>query len=285
MKTIRFAIALACVLSLVGCGEKDKSGEPLLVHVGGTMRPVFEELAKTYEAETGQKVDINSAGSGELLANIELQAEGDLYVCHDPFLDIIMHRQLAIDGWTVAEIYPVIIVQEGNPKNIQTLEDLTRKDVQLALTDYKLSTLGRMLPTIFNKAGMDIHKITKEKNIIIHRSGSYVANLVSMNNADAALVWEAVAVLRKEEVDSMPITKYLPVPWVDTVTSATGKDYKLAPVRVTICSLKCADQPKEGQAFIDFVTSKRVRDILEGYGFGVPADLRKQEYINGEKAK
>jgi len=285
MKTIKSMMVLVCVLSLMGCGKKDKSGEPLLVHVGGTMRPVFEELAKTYEKETGQKVHVNSAGSGELLANIELQAEGDLYVCHDPFLDIIMHRQLAIDGWTVAEIYPVILVQEGNPKNIKTLKDLTRKDVQLALTDYKLSTLGRMLPTIFNKAGMDIHKITKEKNIIIHRSGSYVANLVSMKNADAAMVWEAVSILRKEDVDSIPITEHLPVRWVDTVTSATGKDYKLTPVRVTICSLKCSDQMEAGQKFIDFVISKRVRDILEDYGFGVPADLRIQEYKNGEKVK
>lgn len=283
MKIIRSMIMVGCALSLMGCAKRDTSNDPLMVHVGGTMRRVFEELAKTYEKETGQKVEINSAGSGELLANIEMQAEGDLYVCHDPFLDIIMDRKLAIDGWTVAEIYPVIIVQEGNPKNIKTLKDLTRPDVQLALTDYKLSTLGRMLPTIFSKAGIDIHQVTKEKNITIHRSGSYIANLVSMKNADAALVWEAVSVLRKDEVDSIPITKYLPVRWVDTVTSATGKDYKLTPIRVTICSLKCSDQMEAGQKFIEFSTSERVRDILEEFGFGVPEDLRRQEFKNGEK--
>lgn len=283
MKKLENILVVLCVVVLAGCGKRDRSGDPLLVHVGGTMRPVFEELAKTYEQETGQKVEINSAGSGELLANIELQAEGDLYVSHDPFLDIIMSKELAIDGWTVAEIYPVIIVQEGNPKNIQTLQDLTRPDVQLALTDYKLSTLGRMLPTIFSKAGMNLDELTKKKNIIIHRSGSYVANLVSMKNADAALVWEAVAALRKNDVDSIPITKYLPVRYVDTVTSATGKDYKLTPVRVTICSLKCSDQMKAGQDFMEFVTSKRVRDILEKFGFGVPTDLRRQEYRQGKK--
>jgi molybdate transport system substrate-binding protein len=276
-------MAIGCVLSLVGCAKKDRSADPLMVHVGGTMLPVFEELAKTYEKETGQKVQLNSAGSGELLANIELQAEGDLYVSHDPFLDIIMYRQLAVDGWTVAELYPVIIVQEGNPKNIHTLEDLAREDVQLALTDYKLSTLGRMLPTVFSKAGMNLDELTKKKNIIIHRSGSYVANLVSMKNADAALVWQAVAELRPKDIDSIPITKYLPVRYVDTVTSATNKEYKLTPVRVTICSLKCSDQVKEGQDFMDFVTSTHARDILEKFGFGVPDDLRRQEYKEGKK--
>jgi len=247
------------------------------------MRPVFEKLAEIYEAETGQAIEINSAGSGELLANITLQAEGDLYISHDPFLDIIMSKELAVDGWTIGEIYPVIIVQKGNPKNIRSLNDLARSDVQLALTDYKLSTLGRMLPTIFGNAKIDLAALTEQKNIIIHRSGSYVANLVVMQNADAALVWEAVAALRRDTLDAIPITKHLPVPYVDAITSATGKSYKLTPVRVTICSLKCSDQPTEAGKFMQFVTSTQARDVLESYGFGVSAELRREEYRNGQK--
>ena len=247
------------------------------------MGPIFKELAKSYAAKTGQEVHINMAGSGELLANIELQAEGDLYVSHDPFLDIIMRKGLATDGWTLAELFPVIVVQEGNPKNIQTLKDLARSDVQLALTDYKLSTLGRILPTIFSKAGMDLTELTEQKNIIIHRSGGHVANLVAMKSADAALVWNAVGFLREESLDRIKITRHLPVRHVDGITSATGQRYILAPVRVTICSLKCSSNTKESAKFIQFITSEKVRSTLEKYGFGVSADLRRQEYRNGKK--
>lgn len=282
MKHSLWTVLLA-VAVLTGCSSKENVVAPLLCHIGGTMRPVFEKLAEAYENETGQKIELNSAGSGELLANIELQAEGDLYVSHDPFLDTIMGKGLAVNGWTLAEVYPVIIVQKGNPKNIRTLNDFARKDVQLALTDYELSTLGRLLPTIFGKAGMNLDALTKQKNIVIHRSGSYVANLVAMKNADAALVWEAVAVLRRDTLDSIPITENIPVPYVDAVTSATGKSYTLTPVRVTICSLKCSKQPNEAEQFIKFVTSVRARDILEEYGFGVSDTLRKQEYKNGQK--
>jgi molybdate transport system substrate-binding protein len=271
------------VAILAGCSPKEKTASPLVCHVGGTMRPVFEKLAEVYEAETGQKIEINSAGSGELLANIELQAEGDLYVSHDPFLDIIMDKSLAVNGWTLGEIYPVIIVQKGNPKNIHTLNDLARDDVQLALTDYKLSTLGRMLPTIFGNAGMNLDALDQNKNITIHRSGSFVANLVVMKNADAALVWEAVAALRRDTLDRIPITKHLPVPYVDTVTSATGKNYKLAPVRVTICSLKCSERAPDAEAFMQFVTSAPAKAILEDFGFGVSTEVRKQEYKNGKR--
>jgi ABC-type molybdate transport system substrate-binding protein len=274
------AIVLPLVV-LAGCTKKEGSG-PLLCHIGGTMRPVFEKLVALYEQETGQKIEINSSDSGELMAHIELQKEGDLYVCHDPFLDIIMKRGLAVDGWTLAQITPVIIVQKGNPKNIRGLQDLARADVQLALTDPNASTLGRMLPTIFAKAGMDIHALMKQKNIIVHRSGSYVANLLQMKSADAGLVWGAVAHLRAKDLDRVPIVpEHLPVPNVDAVTSATGKTYQLAPVRVTICSLRCSDQPKQARAFLQFVVSDRARPILEEYGFGVSESLRRQEYLNG----
>ncbi len=277
----RWSLILA-VAVLTGCSPKEK-GETLTCLVGGTMRPVFQKLGEVYEAENGVNVEINSAGSGELLANIELLAEGDLYISHDPFLDIIMGKELAVNGWTLGEIYPVIIVQKGNPKNIRTLNDFTRDDVQLALTDYRLSTLGRMLPSIFEKAGINLEALTRKKNIIVHRSGSYVGNLVVMKSADAALVWAAVAALRRDTLDSIPIPESLPVPHVDAVTSATGKSYILAPVRVTICSLKCSKKPEESEAFIQFVTSPRAKEILEEYGFGVSKTLRKQEYKNGQK--
>ncbi len=275
-------MGLLVLVALAGCTKKDAAG-PLLCHVGGTMRPVFEKLVELYQQETGQKVEINSADSGELLAHIELQGQGDLYVCHDPFLDVIMKRGLAVDGWTLAEISPVIIVPKGNPKNIRDLQDLARADVQLAVTDPNASTLGRLLPTIFAKAGMDFPGLMQKKNVIVHRSGSYVANLVQMKNADAALVWGAVAILRAKDLDSIPVVpEYLPVPYVDAVTSATGKTYQLTPVRVTICSLKCSHQPKQARAFMEFVVSDRVRQLLEEYGFQVSEQVRRQEYADGK---
>ncbi len=173
--------------------------------------------------------------------------------------------------------------RKATPKTFATLQDLARADVQLTVTDPNASTLGRMLPTIFAKAGMDFPALMQKKNIIVHRSGSYVANLVQMKNADAGLVWGAVAFLRAKDLDSIPIVpEYLPVPYVDAVTSATGKTYKLTPVRVTICSLKCSDQPKQARAFMEFVASDRARKLLEEYGFRVSEQLRRQEYLNGQ---
>jgi len=277
-------IAAAAFLAVVagGCKREDTSPRPLVCHVGGTMRPVMLELAKRYEAETGQAVEVNSAGSGELLAHIELQKRGDLYVCHDPFLDLLMKKvRMGVDGWTVAELTPVIVVAKGNPKEVTSLADLARPDVDLALTDFKHSTLGRMLETIFAKADIDVHELVRRKKVAINKSGGYVANLVKTGNADAALVWNAVAYLRRDALDVVTLpAAHLPVPHVDAVTSATGRPYALTPVRVTIATLTCATRPEAAQAFAKFVTSDRAAGVFAEFGFTTEPVVK--EYDDGK---
>ena len=274
-------VLVGLALCAAGCRDAEP---PVVCHVGGTMRPVMQELARIYEKDTGQKVEINSAGSGELLAHIELQRRGDLYVCHDPFLDVLMKRELGVDGWTVGELIPVIVVPKGNPKGIGGVGDLARPEVELALTDYERSTLGHMLETIFTKAGVDFATLNRDKRITINKSGGYVANLVTTGNADAAVVWNAVGHLRLGSLDIVAIpAEHLPTPGVDAMTSATGKDYPLRPVRVTIATLTCAEQPEAARAFAEFVASDRGAEVFKDFGFARTG--ARLEYHNDEKVE
>ena len=283
----RIIAGLIILVVIAGCGKdqaqttigKDKS--PLICHVGGTMRPLMVKLAKLYEAKTGQKISINSAGSGELLAHIELMQVGDIYVCHDPFLDLLMKKKLGVDGWVIAELFPVIIVQKGNPKKITGLKDFTRDDIEIFLTDYKHSSLGRMLPTIFSKAGINFKQLVKQKNIHTNKSGSYVGNMIKLKNADAAIVWKVVAELRANAVEQISIDNYLPAPFVDMVTGATGKAYKLTPMRVTIATLKCSTQPTAAAKFAQFLTSATATKALTVAGYKVNAASPGAVYKNG----
>ena len=145
-----------------------------------------------------------------------------------------------VDGYLLAELTPVITVQKGNPKNINGLKDLTRDDVELILTDYKGSSLGRMLSTIFSKANIDFEKLNETKKIHTNRSGGYAANFVMTGNADATMVWNAVAHLRSDKLDVIHIDGQLPVPHVLAVTCASGITFKLTPMRVTAETLTCS---------------------------------------------
>jgi molybdate transport system substrate-binding protein len=274
-------VVMIILIAFIANLSRPVGDELLVCHVGGTMKPVVSRLAELYEQETGQKIEINSAGSGELLAHINLHQQGDVYVSHDPFLDILMQKfKMGIDGWLLAELTPVIAVKKGNPKNIKTLKDLTRDDVELILTDYKGSSLGRMLSTIFSKASIDFEELNQNKKIHTNRSGGYAANFVMMDNADATMVWNAVAKLREEKLDIVPITPFLPAPRIDVVTSATGKAYYLTPMRVTVATLVCSKEQKKAKQFAEYIASEAAQAVFEEYGFTMSG--RRKLYEQGE---
>jgi molybdate transport system substrate-binding protein len=277
--------AVIGLLMLIWPREKAPSGtsKHLVCYVGGTMTPVFNTLSAEYRKKTGSVVDITSADSGELLATIEMLSQGDLYVAHDPFMDIAMRRGFGVNAWRLGELYPVMVVRKGNPKNIHTLQDFMRPDVRVYLTDYQHSTLGNILPIIFKHAGIDFRELNRVKKIPTHRSGSWVANQVIMNAADAALVWQVVARLRQKDLDVVSIDDVLPVPGVDAMTSATNKVYYVAPVKVAMVSLSCSKQPREIEKFVSFVVSDEGKSIFRESGFKVIDHYGKREYINGVK--
>jgi molybdate transport system substrate-binding protein len=264
----------ACVLAAAACGcsggsqAKSASGnKPLLCHVGGTMKPVMEKLAKDYEAACGQKVLLNFADSGVLLINIETAKKGDLLVCHDPFGDMLMRKGLGKQSWTVAVVSPVIVVPKGNPRKLHTIKDLGRSGLKLCLTDPNHSTLGHVMPRIFDKAGV---RKQIEANVVTRvRGGGEAANKVALGDVDAAIVWNAVAFLRQDKLDIVPIAgDLMPISGVDAVTSATGRSYDVGRIKVTLATLSCAEQGEAAAKFAEYVFAHR--DVFAGQ-FGYTA--------------
>jgi ABC-type molybdate transport system substrate-binding protein len=138
-----------------------------------------------------------------------------------------------------------------------------------------------MLPSIFPRAGIEFDRIKQDKTIQINRKGGYVANLVKMKTADAAMVWNAVAALRLDALDVVEIpARHLPVPGVDTISSATGKDYKLTPVRVTVASLKCSNRPEDAEKFAEFLASDEASAVFKKFGFASTTPV--VEYVKGQ---
>lgn len=265
------AAAALAALALAGCGEREAGQEkgkkvPLLCHVGGTMRPVLEAIAKLYEADTGQAVRFNYGDSGALMIQIEQSKRGDLYVAHDPFGGGAEKKGLADRVLTVASLTPVIVVQKGNPKGIGGLRDLAKPGVKLGLTDEKYSTLGHINPLMFEKAGL---RKEIEANVATRsRMGGEVANAVGIGALDAATVWDAVAWLRRDKLDAVPIeAAYRLQPGVDAVTTATYGVIDMGTVKVTVVTLKCSRQLEAARAFAEFAASPRGRKVFDDFGF------------------
>ena len=106
-------VTIAAGPSWGGPAAADKSGggAPLLVHVGGTMRPAMEEICKVFQQETGAKVEMNYNDSGALMTVIETTGKGDVCVVHDPFPAAMEKKGMVDRTYTVAVVTPVIVVK------------------------------------------------------------------------------------------------------------------------------------------------------------------------------
>ena len=262
-------LAVVVALLLAGCGKEEKG--PPLCYVGGTMRPALEELVRLYEAEKGQKIDLDYGDSGTLVIRIEKSHKGDLCVCHDPFPNALEIKGLARRTWTVATLTPVIVVPKGNPKKITGLRDLAQKGLRLGLTDEQYSTLGHIAPVMFDKAQL---RKEIEANVVTRtRMGGEVANAVALGQLDATLVWNAVAFVRRDKLTEVPIEpQFHPQPGVDAVTTATFGHIDMAAVRVAISTLQCSKQPEAATAFAEFVNSPRGRAVFAARGYSPAPD-------------
>ncbi|MCX7590423.1 MAG: molybdate ABC transporter substrate-binding protein [Kiritimatiellae bacterium] len=267
-----WALAAVIWMAFDAAPAQETAKEPLLVHVGGTMRPAMEEICKLFEAETGVKTELNYNDSGSIVIAIETSRRGDVCVVHDPFMAHLERKGLVDRGYVVASLTPVIVVKKGNPKNIRGLKDLVRPDVKVGLTDAVYSTGGHVVEVIFRKAGIagDMDK----KEIVRARGGGEVANAVKIGTVDAAIVWNAVAFARKDELEAIPIDPvFLPDAKVDAITTATYGPIDMSCIRVTLMTLKTSKQLDVARRLADFASSDKGRAVFAKWGFS-PAPER-----------
>jgi len=253
----------AAAMSAGGCKKDDGA---LHCYVGGTMRPAMDKIAKMYEAETGQKIDLDYGDSGSNYIKVRMSGKGDLYVGHDPFLAPLMNNNLATKGWVVALLTPVIVVPKDNPLNITGLKSLAEKELKLVLTDADHSTLGHICPVMFRRAGVT-DRIAKNV-VTTMRSGGKAANTVMVGNNDAAIVWDAVAFLRREKLKAVPIApEHMPDPKADVVTSATYGRIDMSRIQVFITTLKGSKHPEAARKFAEYVASEKGQKVFDELGF------------------
>jgi molybdate transport system substrate-binding protein len=259
--------AVAAAIAIAGC-DSDR-GDAVLCYVGGTMRPVLEELVRQYEAETGKKILLDNGDSGACVIKAEGTGRGDLIVVHDPFHDVLAKKGLLSEGWIVAVVEPAIAVPKGNPKGIRGLADLAKPGLRLILTDPRYSTAAAIVDATARKAGI---AEAIEKNVVTRtRSGGEAANAVVLGNADATFVWRAVIRLREDKLDVVEIEPALrPVHGVDPIIAEGVGPIDPSFVRVTIDLLRSSARPDDARRFAEFAASPKAAEAWKRQGF-VPA--------------
>jgi ABC-type molybdate transport system substrate-binding protein len=167
-------------------------GDELVVYCASGVMPAVKKIAAAYESEFGVTIHLHAGSSGVLEQQLRTRRKGDLYIPagRDPFL-----QRCRADG-TVIEILPtarfrlVLAVRPGNEKNVRTLDDLLRDDVDVIIAD-EHAAVGKTTRKVladwdrfaeFNAKATNKPRVTE------------VANDVQIGvRADVGLVWDSTA--------------------------------------------------------------------------------------------
>ena len=106
---------------------------------------------------------------------------------------------MLLDSVHVGFVSPVLAVQIGNPKGITGIQDLTRTDLKVALSNPEYSTCGEMVFALLEKKGI---KEEVMKNVdTLTKGHSDLGTLLKTKAVDAVVMWNGVAHTFRDSLD------------------------------------------------------------------------------------
>jgi molybdate transport system substrate-binding protein len=250
----RLAAVLAmAALLLAGCGGDDSGGgsgagspAEIKVFAAASLTAAFNELGPRFTAANGgTRVTFNFAGSQALATQIQQGAPADVFASADT-ANMDKVKDLVGDPQVFASNLLQIVVEQGNPKGIQGLDDLADPDLKVVLAAPDVPA-GRYAAEILGRAGVTVKPVSQEDNV------KAVVTKVSLGEADAGIVYVTDVTAGGGRVEGVDIPE-------DQNVVAT---YPIATVKAS----KAQDQ---AQAFMDLVRSPEGQQVLNRYGFLPP---------------
>ncbi|MGB6837682.1 MAG: molybdate ABC transporter substrate-binding protein [Dehalococcoidia bacterium] len=235
------------VLALAACGDQaapstgaPASGGTLELFVGSATKPATEEVVQLFEDRYGVRVDLHFGGSGAMLSQMKLTERGDIYFPgSSDFMEEAKRRGLVLPQTERRVVYliPAINVQKGNPEDIQSLEDLARPGLKVAIADPETVCVGLYALEVLEKSGLA--EAVRPNIATYTESCAKTARVVALKNVDAVIGWRVFQYWSPEEIE----TVYLSPDQVPRIG--------YVPIAISTFS----KQPELAQQFIDFVTS------------------------------
>lgn len=234
----------AVALVLAGCAG-DRGDGSLTVLAAASLTDAFAAVGQAYEDENrGAEVRFAFAGSQQLATQVIEGAPADVFAPADGLqMDRVVDAGLA-DGPPVGFVHNelVIAVAPGNPHGITEVADLVRPGVAVVLAAEEVPA-GRYTARLLEQHGVSLTPVSREPSV------RAVLSRVALGEADAAIVYTSDVVAAGGEVERVDI------PPSDNVA-----------VSYPIVALRDAENPVGAAAFVDFVQSRRARELFSVHG-------------------
>ncbi|MBG86444.1 MAG: molybdate ABC transporter substrate-binding protein [Verrucomicrobiales bacterium] len=203
-------IVAAIALLLVAIKSTQQSSTPqagenkdtLMVFCAAGIKKPVAKTAKRYREEFGVEVQLQYGGTGTLLSQVRVAKTGDIFIAADDGAveDAQRHGAVA-EVLSLADQYPVIAVQKGNPKGVKSLDDLFRDDVRVAIANPEAASIGKATR---RAVGNRWDKL-KESVATMKPTVTELASDLTIGAVDVAVVWNStVPQFDKTEMVKIP---------------------------------------------------------------------------------
>jgi len=240
LKWISISILLLVLSPLVlgACSAPSNSPATLTVYAAASLTDAFTEIGEAFEAEQpGVTVVFNFAGSQNLRTQIEQGAPVDVFAsANTREMDTLMSQGFVAEDApkTFLTNQLVVILPQGNPAGITSLEDLSNPDLKLVFAAEEVPA-GRyarqVLENLNSMFGVDYRDrvlanvVSNEDNI------RQAVTKVQLGEADASIVYvsDAVAVPELQRimipVEVNVIAEYPVAPVIGSANSEWANDF------------------------------------------------------------
>ncbi|MEC0343039.1 extracellular solute-binding protein [Peribacillus castrilensis] len=256
MKQLIFVGWISLVLVLLGFSPEmvPKQGQAVddVVKVygpGGPLGPI-EELAEQFTIETGIKVEVTAGPENKWIDQAKQDADiiygGSEYMLTDFMND---HPEL-LDEKKRTELYARsagILVRKGNPKNIQSLEDLTKKGVKIVDVN-GAGQLG-LWEDLAGRKGL-IPGISRNIDISVRSSAEAIDLWKANSKLDAWITYESWHYRLADVTDLVQLPE-------------EDKLYRGTPVSIT----RKSDNKKTAKQFIDYLKTEKSHQVFQKWGW------------------
>jgi molybdenum ABC transporter molybdate-binding protein len=212
----------------------------LTIYAGSMLRPAIEDTIIAFEQREGVRVSRSYNGCGILVAQMKSGQHPDAYfACDVEFMSQV--TDLFPKSVAVSQNELVILVPKGNPKNIQSLRDLTQKGLRVGIGHEKQCAMGWITQKTFKESGIQTEVMA---NVTVQTpTGDMLVNQLRTGSLDVAVAYLSNAAGSSEHLDAIQI-QGLPCS-VATQPWAVAQDSKHAQLADRLFQKICSAQSQD----------------------------------------
>lgn len=264
MKKITYLIlALLICVSLVGCGNKtveENEETEIVVFAAASMTETLEEIKGIYEKDHPEiKITYTFDSSGSLKTQIEEGAECDIFIsAAQKQMDALYPNSENYEGENLIdsdsridflENKIVLVVPEGNPKNVQDFSDIEKDELELIALGNEDVPVGQYSEELFRNLGIwdEIQgKISFGSNV------KEVTTWVDESVVDCGIVYATDAYSAGLEI-----------------VAEAGQDLVKTPVIYPLAIMGKSEVKDEAGSFIEYLIGPEAGKVFEAVGFAL----------------